>query len=126
MIPKVCALALISVILSAVLKEFGFKGKGLFSTLCLIIILSSTVEPILSLISTVGKVTDLAGIGDAAKSAIRAVGLGYVFGFTSDVCSSLGEGGIASAVLLVGKIEIFMVSMPFFEKIIALGVELLG
>ena len=53
------------------------------------------------------------------------MGLGYVFGFTSEICSELGEGVIASAVTAAGRVQIFLVAYPYFEKIIKLGVELL-
>ena len=65
------------------------------------------------------------GISEATECALKAVGLGHIFGFTSDFCASLGEGGLAKAVTVVGRVEIFLVAYPYFEKIIALGIKLL-
>ena len=56
---------------------------------------------------------------------VRAVGLGYVFGFTSDICNSLGESTLASLVTAVGRVEIFLLALPYFVKTVELGVELL-
>lgn len=125
MIPRVCALALIAVILLSLLGELGFKSRKLFAALCTVIVLSFLTEPLAELLSRLGALSETAGITEAASCALKAVGLGYIFGFTSDVCLSLGEGGIASAVQLVGRVQIFLVAWPFFEKAIALGTELL-
>ncbi len=126
MIPRIAALALISVILSHLLKEFGFKSKSLFSTLCVIILIILGIEPLSQVLSKFTGLADAAGISDATKSAVRILGTGYVYGFTSDVCSSLGENDIASVVQMVGRLQIFLLALPFFEKTIALGMELLG
>lgn len=125
MIPRVCALALIAVILLSLLGELGFKSKRLFATLCTVILLSALIQPLSDLLSRLGLLSESAGISEAAACALKAVGLGYIFGFTSDVCLSLGESGIASAVQLIGRVQIFLVAWPFFEKIIDLGSELL-
>lgn len=126
MIPRICAVALLCVILCATLEALGFKSKGLFATLCALMILSALGDSLSSLFGSALAIAERTGITDAASCALRAVGLGYVFGFTADVCSSLGEGVIAKAVTAVGRVQIFLVAYPYFEKIIALGVELLG
>ncbi len=126
MTSKICAVALISVVLALILKEFGFKSKVLFSTFCLIVLIIMGIEPLSSILSSFGGLASKAKISEAADTAVRAVGLGYIFGFTSDICTSLGESNIASVVQMVGKIEIFVLALPYFEKTIALGLELLG
>ena len=125
MIPKICALAILAAILYAALDSFGFKSKGLFGLLCALMILSALGDSLGSLFSSMLSIAERTGISDAASCALRAVGLGYVFGFTADVCSYLGEGVIAKAVTLVGRIQIFFVAYPYFEKTVALGIGLL-
>ena len=126
MTAAVCSFALIAAILCALLREFGFRSAKLFATLCLVLLLCAICSPLIELFSTIRGITDTSGISDAAECAIRAVGLGYAFGFTSDLCESFGEGTIASAVTIVGRIQIFLVALPYFEKVISLGMELLG
>lgn len=125
MIPKICAVAILCVILCAALDSLGFKSKGLFATLCALMILSALGDSMSSLFGSALSIAERTGISEAASCALRAVGLGYVFGFTADVCSSLGEAVIAKAVTAVGRVQIFLVAYPYFEKMIALGVELL-
>lgn len=126
MIPKICAVAILCVILCAVLDSLGFKSKGLFASLCSLMVFSALGDSLSSLFGTALSIADSTGVSEAATCALRAVGLGYVFGFTADLCSSLGESVIAKAVTVVGRVQIFLVAYPYFEKMIALGMELLG
>jgi hypothetical protein len=84
------------------------------------------ISSLSELLEQVMNIADGAGIGDAADKAVRAVGLGYVFGFTSDICTSLGETTLGSLVTAVGRVEIFLLALPYFIKTIELGVELLS
>lgn len=125
MIPKICAMAVFSAILFATLNAMGFKSAGLFSALCCLTMLSSLVEPLRDIFGSVLSIADSTGLSEAATCALKAVGLGYVFGITSDLCALLGEGGIARVVTMVGRVEIFALSYPFLEKTVALVFELL-
>ena len=69
--------------------------------------------------------SEKAGITDAATCALKAVGLGYIFGFTAETCASLGEPMLSSMVTLAGRVQIFLLAYPYFEKIINLGLDLL-
>ncbi len=125
MIPKICAIGLLGAILAAFLGDLGFKNKKLISLLTAIIILSTLKDTVSSFIGKIVGLSEIAGIGDACSCALKAVGLGYVFGFASDLCSELGEGSVGKALGVAGKVEIFLVALPYFEKTVALGLELL-
>lgn len=122
---KICAVALLAAILSALLSGMGFKSRGLFATLCALIILGTATSLCDGVVGELMSFAEQSGITDAARTALRALGLGYVFGITADVCTDLGEGGIASAIVAVGRIQIFLVAFPYFSRIISLGVELI-
>lgn len=125
MITKICALLLVSSILGALLSELGFKSKRIFTVLCMVLAFISLADNLSGIISEIMKITDAAGISDAAKCAVKAVGIGYVFGFASEICAELGESRIATLLTLVGRIETFVVVLPYFEKTVGLGMELL-
>ena len=125
MIMRACALALLAVTVGAVLSDLGFKNKKLLCVLASIIILSILGDSLATLVGKITAFSEIAGIMDASKCAMKVVGLGYVFGFTSDVCRELGEGGIANAVGLVGRVETFLAVFPYFEKTLEIGAGLL-
>ena len=126
MISKAIGVALVSAILSALLDGLGFKSRRLFSTLSAIIVMVGLVSSVSELLESVMKIACDTEIAEAADKATRAVGLGYVFGFTSDICNSLGESTLASLVTAVGRVEIFLLALPYFVKTIEVGVELLS
>ena len=126
MIPRACAVAVLCSILAFLLERMGFKSKGLFSSLCALIIFTSLFDPLSNVFGKLIDLSKLAGITDAATCALRAVGLGYTFGLTADLCGGLGEQGLSSVVLLVGRVQILLLVCPYFEKIINVGLELIG
>ena len=126
MIPKICLFALVCALLCALLSGFGYKEKRLFALLCMLLMLISFADSASDFFGGIISLSNQAGIGEAAGCILRVVGLGYVFGFTSEICSSLGEGTIASVVTTIGRVQIFLVAYPYLEKTIQLGVELLG
>lgn len=125
MTARVCFAALLVAVLAALLSELGFRQKKLFVVLSLVLIFSMLAEGIGELFSSAISLADSAGISKAAKCAVKAIGLGYIFGFTADVCEELGEKGIANAVTIGARVEIFLVALPYFEKTVRLGIELL-
>lgn len=122
---SIIAFALLSAILGALLDGLGFKSKRLFSVLAFVLLIGAVIQPISKIFNEILAFSDTAGIGDAARAGVKAVGLGYLFGFVSDICQGLGESSLASVVIMVGRVEIFLVAFPFFEEIMKLGLELL-
>lgn len=125
MIPEICLFALICALLGTLLQGLGYKSKGLFATLGAILLLSALGGGLSDIFGGIMSIAVEAGITDAAKDALRAVGLGYVFGFTAEICASLGETLIASVVTAAGRVQIFLVAYPYIERVVKLGVELL-
>lgn len=125
MISKILAVGILSAILGVMLSELGFKSKRLFTVLCLAVIYSVLSEYVIKMISSITEIAESVGLTEAAGCAVKAVGAGYVFGFASESCAELGEGRIASAITLVGRIEVFVLVLPYFQKTVYLGMELL-
>ena len=120
---KIAFAALLVAMLASLLSELGFRQKKLFVTLSLVVIFSLLGDAIGKILSSVTNVSSLEGISDSAKCAVKAVGVGYVFGFVSDICDELGEKGLSSVVSISARIEIFLIALPYFEKVIQLGVD---
>lgn len=125
MIFKACGIALLAAAVSVVLGELGWRGRGVFGVLSALIILSFAVDSLSALRGASGLISQASELGELGESAMKIVGIGYVFGIGSDVCRELGEGAVASALNVVGRIEILLVIAPFFKKIAELGLMLL-
>ena len=123
---KFVGAALICVMMSVLLDGLGFRAKRLFVCLTVIIMMIGLVGSLSKVFDPILNIARDVGIGEVADKSLRAVGLGYVFGFTSDICSSLGETALASLVTAVGRVEIFLIALPYFIKTVELGIKLLS
>lgn len=126
MIPRVCAIAVVGAIVIKTLSEMGLKSLSAVKTLVLVLILTASAEPLSQMLRLVSSIEVNEDVSEGIVVMTKGVGLGYVFGFTSDICASLGEGELASGVVTVGRVQIFLLALPYLTKIIALGLELMG
>jgi hypothetical protein len=50
--------------------------------------------------------------------ALKIIGVGHAFNICADICSELSESGIASAVTLIGRVEILLMILPSIVDLI--------
>ena len=123
MIFKLCAMGILAAAVGALFADMGFRARRSFLAAAVVLLLLGTVEGI-------GKIVEAlfggaAAASELAECAVKIVGTGYVFGISSDRCRELDAGGVATALALAGRIEIIVVVLPYFMKIVSLGTELL-
>ena len=80
-------------------------------------------EGLSELFSTLTWLSEYSDISDYLKGALKIIGVGYVGGICSDICSELGEAGLSRAVSLAGRLEIFAITAPFIVSIIEYAVR---
>ena len=124
---KLVALSLLFAVMALLLRSFGFRGAAVFTALAVAAILSLATSEVRELLRFIddGELFDEVALTYASDIA-RLVGVGYLFGICADVCTELGEGGIAKAVTVAGRIEILLLASPYFVKILGLAEELLS
>ena len=121
---KLIAYAMITLFLGVLLREFGFRGARLFSIL-------GTVTIIGALIIAVGNASPVGvylsdGVNkEYIAMILKIIGVGYVSGICSDICTDLGEMGLSGAVAMIGKVEIVLISLPCAKEIIERGLALI-
>lgn len=120
-----CALALLAAAAALVLREFGWRGAPLLGVICGIAAMGFILPYFAEAKTFYSRLSSDFEIGDIAESALKIVGIGYLSGITADTCRNLGETGAASAVVLVGRMEIIAIAAPYFFDIVEMGVSLL-
>ena len=120
-----CGLALMGAFLSFILSAMGYSGARLVSISVSLILMIFTVGLVGDALDEVAWLRDAAGLSDAAKMALKVVGIGYATGICYDTCMDIGERGIASAVLSVGRAEILVVTVPVVSDMVKLAVGML-
>ena len=125
MIGKLCAAALLSAFIGALLAEYGWRGKRAFGALCALLLCCAVLPGITEIFTAVNGIALSTGTSEVAESALKVVGAGYVFGFASEICTELGEAGIAKCCGVICRVEIFLIVLPYFVELIGAATELI-
>ncbi len=120
---RVLGVCVIGTALTFLLREMGFRGAKLVSSVTIVVSLGFAAVGIERIISGLDITPFGAEVSRAALLLLKIIGTGYLFGLVSDICRELGEGGIASAMLVVGRVEILLLILPTLGEIIGLGIE---
>ena len=126
MIWKIVAMGILLSLMALLLRGFGFRGIGVFTAIAAVSLVSLVLGELSSLRELFGYselFTDEAM--QYVGAMVKIVGAGYIFGICADICRELGENGVANGVLVAGRVEIFVITLPFLKKILDFGVELL-
>ena len=110
---------------SVLLSEAGFRGKRVTVALFVTLLLATLAESVGEVLGTTLGFAEGAGLGEVASAAAKIIGAGYLFGIGADIIAELGEPSISKALLAVGKIEIFLIALPYFNDILELGLSLI-
>ena len=126
MIVKACAFAICAAVLAVLLKEIGWRGAPLIGVVASFGVLGLLL-PYLSRLG--GFYSDIAegfGLSELIKSVSKVIGIGYLGGICANACSELGESSVASSVITVARLEILVITAPYFVEIVEMGVSLIG
>lgn len=121
---KVLSICLISAIICIVLKPQKSEYALMVSISASVIILIFLIKNILVPITVIEQKIESYGIdSDYFKTALKALGIGYITTFIADSCRDAGQASLASKAELAGKIAIFILSVPLLLSVMdtALG-----
>ncbi len=121
---RIVGIALLFVTCLFLLRELGWRGAPVLASIGIVSILALTGDKVGA---TLGDAVELVGTeySEHIASAIKVLGVSYLFGISSDVSRTLGEPQVAKVLDVVGRVEILAIIMPFLKEIIRLGVELI-
>ena len=125
MIPRIAAIALLLSVLGYLLSELGWRGKRVFGALGCVALLLLLSDGLGSIASEMNEICEIGGVSDTARTALKVVFSGYVFGFCSDTASELGENGISSAVNIAGRVEVLLIVLPYLSDVFHSVVEVI-
>ena len=118
--------AFIVLFATLILKECGWRGAKLVSTAGLVGLFAISASAIGSLTSEITQIGTGFGISDTAALVVKATGISYIFGIAADICRDMGEGGIGSAVELMGRLELALLALPLIKEAIEMGASFIG
>lgn len=104
------------------LRNLGWRGAPVFASVALIVIVSELTGRLGDFFA----ISNAAFVGATGEAIAKIIGIGYLFGISSDICRELGEGGIASGLVLAGKIEMIGVALPFLRELVDSALSVVG
>ncbi len=120
---KIAFLGLVFAFSAVLLKNLGWRGASVFTSLGIVMLLSE----LCGVFSEINKLSELwETLGEGGIAIFKILGIGYLFGISSEICRELGEGGISSALTLAGRFEIIAVALPFISEIFSLALSLVS
>ena len=117
--------ALIGGLLCYLLKQIGFQGGRLLSASVSLGIALLGMMRAGELIQELLPFAKDMGLDALADGVMKVVGIGQTFAVLSDSFVELGETTIGKAVLVVGRVEILAISLPYLQQILEMSKELL-
>lgn len=123
---RLAACALVVCVAAFLLREMGWRGAVAFSVFGAAAFFSFLSDGLSEILGSVSEIGEIGGISEITKEILKVVGASYIFGISADICSELGEKALSAALLSVGRVEILLISMPYFIGIVKAAVGLVG
>ena len=123
---QVAGVGILSAVLILCLKEL--RGTlaptvRIASTLLLFGAAALLYQPTAERIGTLFAVT---GAAEYAAPILRATGIALICELAAVFCRDMGENGVANGILLFGKLEILVLSLPLVDAVLEIAKELLN
>lgn len=113
-------------IISFFVKEINKEAASLLSLLSGILVLKYGFNILESYIPNIEALFQNTDIYQYYDTLLKTFGISSVVKITSDSCRDLGENSLASKIETMGKIELFVISIPLFEKIMEISKQILS
>lgn len=123
-IGSLLGLALICAAASLILKNFGWRGAPVLVCVCIVGMFSLFSSAFAEIRGGIGEIVKSADIGEYADAVLKIIGIGYLYTIGCDLCTELGEVGIAKAITMGGRLEIILIAVPYFSEMLNAAVRL--
>ena len=110
----------IACLLGLLLRESGFKGASLIGVVASVGIFGASVIGVERIVGALERELSFDGASELIASALRLIGVGYAFGMGADLCREVGSQSVANALLVAGRVEILLISLPHLLDLIRL------
>jgi stage III sporulation protein AD len=123
---RICGAAILLGIAAFLLRELGWRGAAAFSVFGAAVFFTFLADGLSDVAGGISRISELGGMTELAGQIMKILGASYIFGIASDICADLGEKTVASVLVAVGRVEIFLIALPYFIKIAEYAVGLVG
>ena len=123
---KIIGIALVSVIIIIILKQYKPEFAIYISILSGILILLLVMDKLTGIINLLESLADKASINSTfLVLLIKITGIAFLSEFAVSICKDSGEGAIASKIEVGTKIIIIAMSIPIISSLLEIILEIL-
>lgn len=123
---SVAGAAILAAMLIVLLKEYNPGMASAARLSASLLLFGAVLATALPLLSEVRALFSLSGVEAYAAPLLRAAGVALLTEMTASFCRDLGENAVAEGILLFGKAEILVLSLPLVRQLLALAQALLS
>lgn len=122
----VAGAALLSAMLIVLLKEWQPNFAGAARLSASLLLFGAVLTVALPLLAEIRELFETAGAETYALPLLRAAGVAALCEITAALCRDLGENAVADGVLLFGRAEVLLLSLPLIRRLLSVAGELLS
>lgn len=122
---SLCGVLLCCALLAFLLREAHSPLARLLCVACAVLVTVRLLSSYSAVLDGTISLLEGGGIGEAARTLLKTIGVALLCETVGDVCRDLGESACASRVELCGKLEILALALPLVSRLLSELRELL-
>ena len=123
---SICLIGILAALISVMIKRYSPEYSVVISIIAGILILAIAFCRVKGIKDHIQKLLDSTNISLKYISVLfKSLGICFLTQFASDVCKDAGEIALSSKIEIAGKIAILIISLPLFEKITNIAIDLI-
>ncbi len=124
---QLAGVAILAAVTAAMLRRYHQEYAALVVIAAGAAVLLGVLSNLLPAIRQISEFLSAARLSpDYAVILFKTLGICFLTQFSADSCRDAGENSLASQVELAGKISIVALSLPLFEKVAGIAIQLIG
>lgn len=122
---QVAGIGILAVMLILCVKELKGSLAPPLRLASSLLLLGAAVLLYVPVVERIRTLFSMAGATDYATPVLRATGIALICELSASFCRDLGENTVANGILLFGKLEILVLSLPLVDAVLEIAKELL-
>lgn len=116
---SICVLAIVTVIMSVMLKSRNSEIAIILAASCSVIILLAVLSQVSQVTATINQIIAVSGISTSyVVILLKVIGICFITEFAVNTCKDAGSQSLANNVSLAGKIMVTVTSLPLYSDIL--------
>lgn len=124
---SVIGITVVAVVVAVLFRQYRPEYGVLISLITGILLLGLVVNGLTPAIEQISNLAEKVGMyGDYTDVLVKSLGICFLTQIACDTCKDAGESAIASKVELAGKAAVVILTLPLFQKLLSIALDLIS